>query len=148
MWPIEKIEWRIQDDHFKPQGLWVSDEDDYGWKQWCINEHFRYPDGFQYAYEIHLAENHNVLILKTKQDVLDFSRAHYSPELHKFGLEWAMVRRWWDGVIVTPYQSELRWNLVYETDHSTLWYTIWDCAGGCIWNPEAIRSFDTCQMSS
>ena len=34
---------RCQDEHgaMKPNGLWVSDEDEFGWRSWCIEENFR-----------------------------------------------------------------------------------------------------------
>jgi hypothetical protein len=124
--------------------LWVSDENEYGWLEWCKEEEFHYPERFQYAYEIHLTEKHNVLILRTTQDLIEFTQAH-KPVLTEssFQLDWIRARRWWDGVIITPYQQEFRWLSNAHLEY--IWYYLWDCASGCIWNPEAIRSFDTCQ---
>jgi hypothetical protein len=47
-------------------------------------------------------------------------------------IDWQRVAEQHQGIIITPYQWECR----YSID----WYYIWDCASGCIWDPDAIES--------
>jgi hypothetical protein len=126
---------------FKPHGLWVSDDDtDYGWADWCRAEDFRL-ESLQYAYRVTLREPNNVLIISTPESLKRFGKTykHDGPAI-RFSLDWEAVAQQWDGLIITPYQSECR----LELDH--LWYNIWDCASGCIWNLDIVEmELDTCQ---
>lgn len=138
--PLTKIEYRKQNliIDIKPTGFWVSDDDEYGWRNWCHNECFR-PENLELAYEITLVENHHVRIIKTSEEIKQWTRYYSRLNLHRFSLDWLAMRQEWDGLIITPYHWEIR----LDPDHA--WYYGWDCASGCIWNPAAIRSFDTCQ---
>ncbi len=135
--PLKEVEYREQDkDDFKPTGLWVSDEDDHGWRDWCLSENY-HPEYLELAYEITLAEHHNVQIITTIEGIKLLTRI-YSTErfrpIANLSLDWLRMRKDWNGLIITPYQWELR------LDPDCMWYYPWDCASGCIWNPTIINS--------
>lgn len=115
--------------YFKPNGLWVSDDDDYSWKEWCKDNDFR-VEKLKYKTEIILKPCANILIIDTL-DKLDAFHNEYDGDNDRFGLAWPLVAERYDGIIISPYRHERR--LQY------LWYYGWDCASGCIWNPDVIE---------
>lgn len=121
----------------KPSGLWVSDEDEYGWAEWCVNNS---PDFIaEYRHEITLADDANILYLRTPEDIDAFTECYRGDNLRQTGciffIDWPQVAREYDGIIITPYQWTRR------LMPSTRWYYGWDCASGCIWAKKAIKSF-------
>jgi hypothetical protein len=130
-----------QRDWFKPRGLWVSDDDCAdNWRAWCEGERFS-PERLALAYDIALAGDANVLVLRSVDDIDAFTRrwaVHPVPgfEFNMF-VDWSGVRAQYQGMIVTPYIWERR--LSFGKDDA-MWYYSWDCASGCIWDPAAIAS--------
>lgn len=131
--------------YFKPVGLWISDEDaKMSWSEWCKSEGFRDIDK-QYAYEIKLKSEANILYLETALDIYDFTLkyAYKDSKINNLGgrsyvheIDWPRVEKEYQGIIITPYQWECR------MPPQTMWYYSWDCASGCIWDVEAIQSFE------
>jgi hypothetical protein len=139
--------------HDKPNGLWLSNEKDYGWQAWCEDNEFACGT-YRFAQEITLADDANVLRLSHPEDLDDFTKTWGVPDSYsrsmgyldggisteRFGrlygpayaIDWLRVAESWDGVLITPYHYERRMN------HQTSWYYGWDCASGCIWHPRAI----------
>lgn len=124
---------------WKPHGLWVSDDDDYGWADWCRGAGFR-AFALKYRYKITLAESHNVLIIKNRRQFKKFHkefslendpRLRNNPFIDLERIDWSKVMKVYDGVIITPYRWEFRFYI---------WYNGWDCASGCIWNRKAVKS--------
>ena len=115
---------------YKPEGLWVSDESAFGWRDWChIQE---YPCG-TVGTPIELLPGHNVLILRTVDEVLAFSKEFKST----VGIvDWVRAAQHYDGIVITPYQPNLR------LTEETYWYYGWDCASGCIWRPQFVSIVD------
>lgn len=129
-----------RDAYFKPCGLWVSDEDDYGWSKWCTSEEFQ-PDGLKYAHLVELYPDNNVLFLRSVEE-LDYFHKQFATHIGDFEkkyrrkptwLNWTNVYPLWQGIIITPYLWERRMDY--------MWYYGWDCASGCIWDLHAIRTF-------
>ena len=121
----------------KPRGLWVSDEDDYGWSQWCKDEDFK-DLSKQYKYEVKLRERHNILIMSKDEELISFTEEYKKKEeapVRLLCLDWAEVGKDYGGVIITPYL----WNSRMNTD--VMWYYGWDCASGCIWDTSNISTF-------
>lgn len=122
----------------KPIGLWISDEDDYGWKEWC---EYNSPDYLgEHAYEIILVYDANILYLKTVQDIEAFTYMYrldddlYGMNTydHVLAIDWDKLAKEYDGIIITPYHS------MWTFGTSAVWYMGWDVASGCIWNSKAI----------
>jgi hypothetical protein len=119
----------------KPRGLWVSDETgDDGWRSWCESEEFNLA-GLDHETEFVLAPGHNVLVIESPEALSAFDQ-EYNVGLHDrspftiLGIDWNRVAEDYDGIIITPYQWEHRFGL--------MWYYGWDCASGCIWNLHAL----------
>lgn len=134
---------------FKPRGLWVSDEDDFGWRQWCKQETF--GEKYAWSQEVTLKSNALVTVRQAIEDepldvvggVLHISDewefdafcnayelppepGHLQGELGRM-INWGLVMDHWDGVLITPY--------LWSRRLDPLWYYTIDCASGCIWHP-------------
>ena len=131
-----------RDEYFKPNGLWISDESDFGWRDWCTGENWG-TDTLMYEHLVELNPDNNILFIRNVEE-LDKFHEEYAVDIlrdyHRFGcpprrdwLDWRRVYPLYQGIIITPYQWERR--LQY------MWYYGWDCASGCIWDLRAIRSF-------
>lgn len=131
-----------RDAYFKPKGLWVSDEADFGWEDWCNAEDFD-GSGRIYQHQVELYPDHNILIISTV-DQIDRFHEEYSVDVikgerpswlppRKDWLNWREVYPLWQGIIITPY--------LWERRMQYMWYYGWDCASGCIWDLSAIRTF-------
>jgi hypothetical protein len=119
---------------FKPKGLWVSDDDcEDNWRAWCISEGFRL-DRLTYAHEIDIHSSAHLLILGNDPQLDDFTQLFSVPGKlsHDVGqIDWDRVKEQYDGLIISPYVWSQRLEL--------MWYYSWDCASGCIWNPDIVK---------
>jgi len=124
----------------KPSGFWVSDEDEFGWSEWCRGEEF-HLEALRYAFEVTIKPDANVLLVSGADNFLafherfavhDLADAYYSV-FDKGSPDWVAVAEQFQGIVITPYLWEFRLS-GYD------WYYGWDCASGCIWDAEAIGS--------
>lgn len=152
---VVSVAQRTDDDPFisryrfgaKPQGLWVSDDDDpQNWRTWCIDEEYNI-DHLTHIHDVQLAVDANVLVLSSIQHLDDFTLrfGHTLPDdfLDRYpsyqrgsvsNIRWTDVAAAYSGIIITPYQWARRFHM------PTQWYYAWDCASGCIWDAHAIAS--------
>jgi hypothetical protein len=143
--PIEKI-YPVQQSTEslirKPSGFWVSVDGEQDWPTWCASEQFINCEK-QMHYRVMLSQEHNVLILKTIEEMHEFNNRFRRPvpEMPFGYISWDRVAENYAGIIIAPYQ----WDLRLEDDFS--WYYGWDCASGCIWLPKAIRSIELSQKA-
>ncbi len=125
----------ISVDSFKPVGLWLSDESDHGWKQWCEGQEWNLK-AFKYQTDFTVIDFSNWLALTTKKKVLEFGE-EFKHEGRKFselwGIDWPRVQKQFDGILISPYQWSLRHN------RETSWYYGWDCSSACVWNLKTIE---------
>lgn len=144
---ISSKKFNLQDTVYgKPIGLWLSDESDYGWRQWCESEDFNLKNlSHQTVFNVSLEK---IILLQNSEDLLLFTEKYSDsrtlptyfnlPKFKLQGIDWGAVGRDYNGIIITPYQWENR--LKFS------WYYPWDCASGCIWNLESlseVRRFKT-----
>ena len=118
----------------KPRGLWVSDEaTDWGWSHWNQAEEFIDTDA-QHATEIVLADDARLVVISTVAELDAFSafRGTHRAGEALFEIRWADVAAEAQGIVISPYWWERR------TERESAWYYGWDCASGCIWDPDAI----------
>lgn len=121
-------------DHFKPLGLWLSDDDEEdNWRDWCKSEDFR-QESFGYSYLAEVDMN-DLLHIKTKKDMLLFNDL-YGIDNGLSGINWPSVSRKYKGIIISPYRWDMR------LDDDVQWYYGWDVACACIWDKSAIKSFE------
>ena len=116
----------------KPRGLWLSDETDFGWKEWCDGEDFR-PHSFAFRADFSV-DTSRVLHIKGCGDLEDFHFTHSmgSDFIGSRMINWPAVAEKWSGIVITPYL----WNMRLSDVAS--WYYGWDCASGCIWGPTVL----------
>lgn len=132
----------------KPQGLWLSDEDETeSWSRFCDMADFRQLSTHT-AYEVELAEDANMLHLRSSYDLRSFTEEYQVDRINRtevpsgevfsivnsFYMDWARVAEQYDGILITPYVWHARNGV------GTSWYYPWDCASGCVWEPKAIAS--------
>lgn len=122
----------------KPDGLWLSDEDDNGWSAWATGNEWALG---KHAFEVTLSDDANVLTLSTAEAIRQFHaeyRTHLpgipAGVLDDWAIDWPRVSEQYGGIIITPYQWRLR------LDMKVGWYYTWDCASGCIWDATAIAT--------
>ena len=124
--PPAEENWRM-----KPVGLWLSDESDYGWKQWCEDENFN-VGGHVVQTEFNV-DMKDVLHLSTPEQIDSFTdeygveRAPY----HDRMINWHAVAQTYKGILITPYCHARR------LEH--MWYYGWDCASGCFWDTSCLE---------
>ncbi len=140
----------------KPNGLWVSDEEDHGWRTWCNDNDYGHGEGaFDHAYEVKLAPNANILYIKNALELLKFTHEYKAKSPMNgtragvvreyeivYDIDWPRVMEKYQGIIITPYIWELRLEML------TSWYYGWDCASGCIWDAEAVERIKLLDMES
>lgn len=120
----------------KPCGFWVSDCDTGdGWREWCEAESFGLGR-LRYRQFVDVDEG-KILHLKSVSDIdsfsVDFQRNEIFGSYTKHLIDWVIVAQEFSGILISPYQ----WGRRLDGSASD-WYYGWDCASGCIWNPDAI----------
>lgn len=115
----------------KPVGLWVTMDDEYDWKNFCIAEEFRL-ENLKYKNKIELSDSANILIINSIEEFDKFSSMYRDDDFY-FYKNWNEISKKYDGIIITKYFWERR--LVRKHQ----WYYSWDCVSGCIWNCSIMR---------
>jgi hypothetical protein len=136
--------YRNHDLGYKPGGLWVSVDSDYGWAEWCRDERFGL-DRLKVPHDVVLRSDANVLLVDTLDKLDAFAKQYRGPRfpdspemsatMQQGGIRWKDVRATYQGLIIAPYQWERRLSMDF------FFYYGWDCASGCIWDLDAIESF-------
>jgi len=117
----------------KPKGFWLSDESDEGsWSAWCAAEGFPRGD-VRTDFFVTLDD---VLHLKDTVGLLWFTDTYGRWE---DGIDWPRVGRDFKGILITPYN----WDMRLELD----WYYGWDCASGCFWDVSCLTKSDVAKAA-
>lgn len=119
----------LQDEHFKPKGLWLSVEDgSCSWEEWCKTEDFNLSE-LEHKTEVIIDDMTRVLHLGRPEAIDWFTHRYvYTYKQHLRFVDWMKVAGEHDGIIIAPYQWSKR------LDPACMWYYGWDCASACIWN--------------
>jgi hypothetical protein len=128
----------------KPNGLWVSVDGEGDWPAHCRSTAFNLDD-LAYRNVITLHDPERLLWLTTA-DALDEFQQEYGIDrsISRFGpprhaIEWDRVAAKYPGMIIAPYQWSQRMALI--------WYYGWDCASGCIWDPQVIAGVECVEFN-
>lgn len=133
----------------KPSGIWYGLSD--SWIKWCISE--QYGGIHENIYELKLDES-QILKIGNLDEFKSFEDEFiYKPEHLRFpaafvankfatdtmnrwlsSIDFEKVAELYSGIEIAPYQWEKRLD--------SKWYYGWDCASGCIWNPDAIKTLN------
>jgi hypothetical protein len=152
-----------QSGHPKPNGLWFDVNG--SWKRWCEAAQFRL-ENLRCRHTVTVLDTSQVLFLRTAKEIDLFTReyghnlsGHIQPlqnseDLHAFEhqfgsdlfgdilkgfsnyIMWEEVAVKYSGIIIHPYSR--------ARSQTYLWYYGWNCAGGCIWDANAIRLGKPC----
>jgi hypothetical protein len=155
-----------QSGHPKPNGLWFDVNG--GWKRWCTATDFR-PETFQYRHTVTVLDKSKILFLRSARDIDAFTGEYgknlsihiqflQSPEemgsfAQSYGRDlfseiqkqfanyimWGDVAEKHSGIIIAPYSR--------TRSETYLWYHGWNCAGGCIWDLNAVRLGTPCRQA-
>lgn len=147
---------RDQASGLKPRGLWVTDMDcETNWLSWCRGGNWNL-EGVRYRHEVILRQDHNILMLTSEIEIKRLTRDYALDPIRSAGarvdltqrrpgmfrdIDWPRLARLYDGILITPYIWSCR------LDPETFWYYGWDCASGCIWNPQAIESISLGELT-
>lgn len=127
-----KFKYAERCDGLKPDGLWISDESDFGWKQWCEEEGFNLKNLKQRT-EITI-DCEDVLWAKTIGELYRFvDEFGADSRFVSYSIRWDKVKEKYKGIIISPYQESLRLGNYF------FWYYGWDCASGCVWDLSCIK---------
>lgn len=130
----------------KPDGFWLSDDSDFGWKEWCKGEKFRVGE---LKRRIHFrCDTKRWLVIRTKEELKAFELKYLKPDkiylnsnlpksmlddLRFMGrIDYTAIKRSYRGLLITPY----RWDCRHG---GNIWYYGWDCASACVWDLSTIR---------
>ena len=135
--PVERLVQREILWNIKPfNAFWFSDESQYGWRKWCIENEYGL-DGLRYAHRVSFTDDARILLVDTVE-ALDHLHREYS-----YISAWAVdadrslaspMRRWdyrrladqWDVLIISPHRRQPR---------REWWpYSRWDCASGVVFD--------------
>lgn len=124
----------------KPFGLWISIGA--AWRKWCEDENWGL-DGIIVEHKITLNQNANILHLRNFGQIIDFAQTFSKNKavlgfknFNSMFIDWPQIALLYDGIIISPYCWTAR------NDPHTAFYYGWDCASGCIWNLNAIKSLE------
>ena len=138
-WCAEPFELRPccyrQEVGYKPKGLWFDINKD--WKRWCEAESFGL-ERFTHCYRIRITDDSRVLRLDQPEKLVAFT-VRYKAALYPgqslraeyCGIDWPRVAEEFAGIVITPYQWSCRMSL--------MWYYGFDCASGCVWEPDILQ---------
>ena len=119
------------DNDAKPYGLWYGVDD--AWADWCRSEMPDWLKPNNFIIEIDYAK---MIRITTESDLLLFTEEYgvENPWPRKTYISWPTVAKEYSGIEISPYRWDCRLNVP--------WYYGWDCASGCIWKSDAIKSIE------
>lgn len=128
--------------YFKPSGFWVSVEGENDWASWCAG------DGWDIGEKIHevtLRDGARILFIRDAAGIDGLTDSfgvtcRYSHTVRE--IDWRAIARKWQGIIIAPYIWERRLH------DRVSWYYTWDCASGCIWDANAVKSIKLLETTS
>lgn len=122
--PLEAAEPRLVG---KPNGFWLSDCDEGdGWYEWCEKESFRQNHNIWRTTV--MVDMTNILLLNTALAIRYFHIKYGGDRESSYSVDWAAVANKYSGIVISPYQWELRISDIG-----------WYCASGCIWDTNVAR---------
>lgn len=118
----------------KPEGLWLSDESDFGWRQWCIDEQWG-VSALKHWTDFRV-DRSRVLWLSEAAQIERLALKYTSRDrAYRFrdepDVDWVAIGRDYAGIVITPYQWDVRLDV--------RWYYGWDVASGCFWDVSCLE---------
>lgn len=116
---------------YKPNGLWLSDESEEGWKEWCTSNDF-YLQRLTHKTDFKVNMD-NICHLKDYEDICSFEKKYLLQHdlRHLRNIDWLRVKKEFSGIVITPH--------IWQSRFESVWYHGWDCASGCIWDLKVLE---------
>ena len=121
----------------KPEGLWLAPKG--VWEEYSKVELSRQPHKYVYEFDVDIDK---LLILKTYKDIKTLNDTYGievedSPEYENFFIYWDRIKKETgkSGVYVKNAQ-------IKKARQEFMWYNAFDVESICIWNKDAIESFE------
>ncbi len=127
----------------KPDGLWLSTNNKYGWRYIHIKSYYNLNFGYETKFKI---DTSNIIILDSYEKIEEFTLKYgvkYTHEFKEFNIntifdntmhiDWNLVSKEYDGILC----------LVWDEKSSNIptkymWYSSLDCISCCIWNLKCV----------
>ena len=135
----------------KPSGLWLSNENAYGWRKWCKDADFReYKDSEGHDFDVDMSK---ILVINTSSPSIAGTIEAILRKDKRMGVcwgvdeyrlprtDWALVAERWSGVYVDEGAYELFYNFPLGL-RTPAWLNYWDCASACVWKLDCIKQID------
>lgn len=116
----------------KPLGLWVSVEGEDDWPSWSRHNWPSWFSEIRHATEVIVRPEARLLVIDNETELCDLNKRFPSTRRDDYfqSPDWKAIAAEYQGIIIWPYQWEVRLSL--------MWYYTWDCASGCLWDPDAV----------
>lgn len=132
----------------KPMGGWISVPDsNHDWPTWCKSEGWGLDSlKFVHTYEL---DTSGVKLITQFDEMCAFHREYardvrLSSRFARYNIEWDRVARDFGGIVIAHYFWSCRLGGMGDiTNQISNWYYGWDCASGCIWNPDVLTHIET-----
>jgi len=130
----------------KPRGLWYGINGE--WHRWCKSNVKEYIKRYDYVIDLDMSK---ILCLRSSSDIrLFIDKYDFVPDIFKnvdfkhlsMWIDWQAVAKKYDGIEIDPYEHN------FMAAINMLWYYIWDCSSGCVWNKSAIKSIKIIKTNS
>ena len=123
-----------------PNGLWLSVTGIDDWEQYCLKNSYRL-ENLKTEFQVMLKPTAKLLILYDNSAFEDFEEEygyyaegieiHGDNYTHNLSISWERIISDYQGIVV-PIVFPKFYNM-------SLWYDIWRCTSGCIWDLEAVE---------
>lgn len=118
----------------KPYGLWYGIDN--SWIDFCESEMPEWVSPHRYKLDIDMSK---VLVVDTIEKMYDMNKHVVNTEeyfhLKNYDIDWTYFdKKGYKGIEIPRYMYELRMK------NEFFWYYGWDCASGCIWSTDIIKS--------
>jgi len=123
-----------------PNGLWVSVTGNNDWEKYCIKTDTR-PENLKSEFQILLKPNAKILVLHGEAVFEDFEKeyGYYQEGSRIQGENYTLdLSISWDRII-SDYQGIIVPVVLPKLYNMGLWYDVWCCTSGCIWDLQAVE---------
>lgn len=121
----------IQDNKFKPKGLWYGIETKY--LNWCKLNAPNWIKPFNYSLTLDFKQ---ILSITSENGILEFND-EYSNKENSYcpTINWKKVSEEYSGIEITTSLTAMKFY------RGITWYCGWDVSSGCIWDKRAILKY-------
>ena len=123
-----------------PNGLWVSVAGTNDWKNYCLKRSYRL-DSLKSEFQVTLKPHSKILVLYDEAAFKDFEKeyGYYQEGSKTHGENYTLVLSIAWERIISDYQGIIVSAALPKLYNMGLWYDVWCCTSGCIWDLQAVE---------